>query len=179
MANLLPKSSSSTTPTTPVTPEKVVANFTVATSQLLELIGDCKDNCKKGVELSHQLNGVEDRITTLEQKVSTLPHPPHPPAHQVATTADLGKAMATVKDEYTKEIQELKKQIASILIDIKGLRDEREPIVKELFTISNNADNFRNVLRTAISVLVKGVSDVFKKLETQIGETQTITIEKK
>jgi hypothetical protein len=165
MSNILPKLSTSGNTVVAVppllNPEKVVASFTLATSQLMELIGECKDSGKKTVEISRQMNGIEDRMTSLEQKA--------------ATTSDLGKAMGTLREE----LAEVKKQQAATLEELKILREDREPILKEVFAIGNTADHFRTTFQGAITGLVKGVGEALWKLESQVAAPQGVIFEKK
>jgi len=148
--NYTPSAAPSKVPYIPasVTAEKVVANFSLATSQLVELIGECKDNSK-------QLSSVDDRLSALEKKV------PAPPSN-MATTGDLGKAMTTMR----AEIEEMKKQIMD---EIKVLRADRETFLKELFSTTTHVDSFRSTLQSAVSTLVKGTSDILHHFDTGIS----------
>ncbi len=183
MANLSTKASASPVPAPtsppPITPEKVVANFSLATSQLIELIGECKDSGKKSVELSRQLNGIEDRMTSIERKIVELPHPPQVPHHLVATTADLGKAMDSVKEEYSKEMMSIKTQLSELQTEVKSLREDREATLKEMFAVNNGADDFRTAIQSAVSKLVKGVIEVLRNLDSQVSAVQKVIFDKK
>lgn len=180
MANLPTKASTSPAPASvslsvPISPEKVVSNFTLATSQLIELLGECKDTGKKSVEITRQLNGVEDRLTAIEQRVST----PQPTSNQVATTSDLGKAMDTLKSDYMKEISTIKTQLSDLQTEVKSLHEDREATLKEVFAVSNGADTFRTTIQSAVSALVKGTIEVLRKLDSQVSAVQGVIFDKK
>lgn len=159
---------------------RIVTSFSLATSQLAELISEYKDTGKKTTDIVRQINSVEDRLTLLENRLTRteakiiMPHPPTPPPTppDMATTGDVGKAVATLKNE-------IMNAIAAIRAELKTLHNDREDLVKESFATESHLDTFQSIVQGSISTMATGLADILRKLSTEIGSVGTRDVQKK
>lgn len=155
------------------TPEAVLSNFTLASSQLASLVGEYRDVGKKAVDSINRVESAETRLASLEAKMSgahtlTLPN-------NLATTADLGKALESSK----KEIDDLRKQLVSMQEDIKLLHSDRSAMLTELFNTGNHLDTLQSALQSSVPLLIRGVIKLATEFATAISSVPSREVQKK